>query len=263
MARYRNKLVYDASTGEIRDDRNYMSMLEDFWLPRREGGRGTEITTLPGGQNLGEIADIEYFQKKLYRSLNIPISRLEGGQGFNLGRAAEISRDEVKFTKFVGRLRKKFCMLFHDILKTQLILKGVIAPEEWDAMQGDITFTFLQDGYFAELKQSEMMRERVQLAQQLEGYVGKYFSNEYIRTKILKQNEQEINDIDKQIEEEGAEPEQSETVPGTTNGAAGPRKEKETATVKQKDSISVKQKADKKDFKDAETKARDSYKSTT
>ena len=263
MARYRNKLVYDASTGEIRDDRNYMSMLEDFWLPRREGGRGTEITTLPGGQNLGEIADIEYFQRKLYRSLNIPISRLEGGQGFNLGRAAEISRDEVKFTKFVGRLRKKFCMLFHDILKTQLILKGVIAPEEWDAMQGDITFTFLQDGYFAELKQSEMMRERVQLAQQLEGYVGKYFSNEYIRTKILKQNEQEINDINQQIEEEGAEPEQSETVPGTTNGAGGPRKEKDPATVKQKDSISVKQKADKKDFKDAEMKARDSYKSTT
>ena len=205
MARYRNKLVYDASTGEIRDDRNYMSMLEDFWLPRREGGRGTEITTLPGGQNLGEIQDIEYFQKKLYRSLNIPISRLEGGQGFNLGRAAEISRDEVKFTKFVGRLRKKFTMLFHDLLKTQLILKGVIAPEEWDSMMGDITYTFLQDGYFAELKHSEMMRERVQLAQQLEGYVGKYFSNNYIRTKILKQNEQEQEEIDKQIEEEGAE----------------------------------------------------------
>ena len=216
MARYRNKLVYDASTGEIRDDRNYMSMLEDFWLPRREGGRGTEITTLPGGQNLGEIADIEYFQKKLYRSLNIPISRLEGGQGFNLGRAAEISRDEVKFTKFVGRLRKKFCMLFHDLLKTQLILKGVIAPEEWDSMQGDITYSFLQDGYFAELKHSEMMRERVQLAQQLEGYIGKYFSNEYIRTKILKQNEAEINEIDKQIEEEGSEG-QAEEVPAITS----------------------------------------------
>ena len=215
MARYRNKLVYDASTGEIRDDRNYMSMLEDFWLPRREGGRGTEITTLPGGQNLGEIQDIEYFQKKLYRSLNIPISRLEGGQGFNLGRAAEISRDEVKFTKFVGRLRKKFCMLFHDLLKTQLILKGVIAPEEWDSMMGDITYTFLQDGYFAELKHSEMMRERVQLAQQLEGYVGKYFSNNYIRTKILKQNEQEQEEIDKQIEEEGAEsqPEENPITP--------------------------------------------------
>ena len=215
MARYRNKLVYDASTGEIRDDRNYMSMLEDFWLPRREGGRGTEITTLPGGQNLGEIADIEYFQKKLYRSLNVPISRLESGTGFNLGRAAEISRDEVKFTKFVGRLRKKFCMLFHDLLKTQLILKGVIAPEEWDSMMGDITYTFLQDGYFAELKHSEMMRERVQLAQQLEGYVGKYFSNNYIRTKILKQNEQEQEEIDKEIEEEGAQqaPEQNAISP--------------------------------------------------
>src|SRR6056300_816088 len=220
MARYRNKLVYDASTGEIKDDRNQMSMLEDFWLPRREGGRGTEITTLPGGQNLGEIQDIEYFQKKLYRSLNIPISRLEGGQGFNLGRAAEISRDEVKFTKFVGRLRKKFCMLFHDLLKTQLILKGVIAPEEWDSMQGDITYSFLQDGYFAELKHSEMMRERVMLAQQLEGYVGKYFSNEYIRTKILKQNETEIDEIDKQIEEEGSEGQGEEVVPTIT-----PRKE--------------------------------------
>ena len=226
MARYRNKLVYDASTGEIKDDRNQMSMLEDFWLPRREGGRGTEITTLPGGQNLGEIQDIEYFQKKLYRSLNIPISRLEGGQGFNLGRAAEISRDEVKFTKFVGRLRKKFCMLFHDLLKTQLILKGVIAPDEWDSMQGDITYSFLQDGYFAELKHSEMMRERIQLAQQLEGYVGKYFSNEYIRTKILKQNETEIDEIDKQIEEEGSEGQAEEE----TNGS-----KKEEPTLKPKE----------------------------
>ena len=234
MARYRNKLVYDASTGEIRDDRNYMSMLEDFWLPRREGGRGTEITTLPGGQNLGEIADIEYFQKKLYRSLNIPISRLEGGQGFNLGRAAEISRDEVKFTKFVGRLRKKFCMLFHDLLKTQLILKGVIAPEEWDSMQGDITYSFLQDGYFAELKHSEMMRERVQLAQQLEGYVGKYFSNEYIRTKILKQNETEIEEIDKQIEEEGSEG-QAEEVPVITPRKEANGSKKEEPTLKPKE----------------------------
>jgi hypothetical protein len=212
MARYRNKLVYDASTGEIRDDRNYMSMLEDFWLPRREGGRGTEITTLPGGQNLGEIADIEYFQKKLYRSLNVPISRLESGTGFNLGRAAEISRDEVKFTKFVGRLRKKFCMLFHDLLKTQLILKGIIAPEEWDSIAGDITYSFLQDGYFAELKHTEMLRERIGLVRDLESYIGKYFSNEYIRTKILKQNEQEQEEINNQIKEE--QPEQpQETEP--------------------------------------------------
>jgi len=202
MARYRNKLVYDASTGEIRDDRNYMSMLEDFWLPRREGGRGTEITTLPGGQNLGEIQDIEYFQRKLYRSLNVPISRLESGSGFNLGRAAEISRDEVKFTKFVGRLRKKFCMLFHDLLKTQLVLKGVIAPEEWDNMQNDITYTYLQDGYFAELKHSEMMRERVNLARDLEQYVGKYYSHQYVRSKILKQNELEQKQIDSEIQAE-------------------------------------------------------------
>src|SRR6056300_713158 len=227
MSRYRNKVVYDGNTGEVKDDRNQMSMLEDFWLPRREGGRGTEITTLPGGQNLGEMQDIEYFQKKLYRSLNIPISRLEGGQGFNLGRAAEISRDEVKFTKFVGRLRKKFCMLFHDLLKTQLILKGIIAPEEWDSMMGDITYTFLQDGYFAELKHSEMMRERVQLAQQLEGYVGKYFSNEYIRTKILKQNEQEQEEIDKQIEEEGAEAQPEETPTITPNQETNGSEKKE------------------------------------
>jgi hypothetical protein len=202
MARYRNKLVYDASTGEIRDDRNYMSMLEDFWLPRREGGRGTEISTLPGGQNLGEIQDIEYFQKKLYRSLNVPISRLESGQGFNMGRAAEISRDELKFTKFVGRLRKKFTTLFSDLLKTQLILKGIIAPEDWDEIGQRIYYNFLQDGFFAELKNSEIMRERIQLAQSLEGYVGKYFSNEYIRTKILKQNEHEVAEIDKQIKDE-------------------------------------------------------------
>ena len=209
MARYRNKLVYDASTGEIRDDRNYMSMLEDFWLPRREGGRGTEITTLPGGQNLGEIQDIEYFQRKLYRSLNVPISRLESGSGFNLGRAAEISRDEVKFTKFVGRLRKKFCMLFHDLLKTQLVLKGIISPEEWDGMQNDITYTYLQDGYFAELKHSEMMRERVNLARDLEQYVGKYYSHQYVRSKILKQNELEQKAIDSEIQAEAEQPEQS------------------------------------------------------
>ena len=202
MARYRNKLVYDASTGEIRDDRNYMSMLEDFWLPRREGGRGTEITTLPGGQNLGEIQDIEYFQRKLYRSLNVPISRLESGTGFNLGRAAEISRDEVKFTKFVARLRKKFTALFHDLLKTQLVLKGVIAVEEWDEISQLIRYDFLQDGYFAELKHSEMMKERVGLVQLMEPYIGKYFSIEYIRRKILKQNEIDIKDDDKQIEKE-------------------------------------------------------------
>ena len=199
MSRYRNKLVYDASTGEIRDDRNYMSMLEDFWLPRREGGRGTEITTLAGGQNLGEIADIVYFRQKLYRSLNVPISRLESGQGFNLGRAAEISRDELKFTKFVGRLRKKFTMLFHDLLKTQLVLKGIISIEEWDVLQQQITYSFLQDGFFAELKNSEIMRERVNLVREVEPYIGKYFSNEYVRTNILRQTDLDIEKQDKQI----------------------------------------------------------------
>ena len=199
MSRYRNKLVYDASTGEIRDDRNYMSMLEDFWLPRREGGRGTEITTLAGGQNLGEISDIEYFRQKLYRSLNVPISRLESGQGFNLGRAAEISRDELKFTKFVGRLRKKFTMLFHDLLKTQLVLKGIISIEEWDVLQQQITYSFLQDGFFAELKNSEIMRERVNLVREVEPYIGKYFSNEYVRTNILRQTDLDIEKQDKQI----------------------------------------------------------------
>ena len=202
MARYRNKLVYDASTGEIRDDRNYMSMLEDFWLPSREGGRGTDISTLPGGQNLGEIADIEYFQKKLYRSLNVPVSRLESSQGFNLGRASEITRDELKFTKFVQRLRKKFTELFNDILRTQLILKKVISEEDWQNMSHNLQYDFLQDGHFAELKQSEMMRERIQLVNEMRDMVGKYFSVEYMRKNILKQSETEIQEMDKQIKQE-------------------------------------------------------------
>ena len=205
MARYRNKLVYDAHTGEIRDDRNYMNMLEDYWLPRREGGRGTEITTLPGGQNLGEIADIEYFQKKLYRSLNVPVSRLESTSGFNMGRAAEISRDELKFTKFVGRLRKKFTELFSDILKTQLILKGIIAEEDWSLIRSTLTYDFVSDGHFSELKESEMMKERIALVQSMEGYIGKYFSNRYIRKNILKQTDRDIEDLDAEISKEGSD----------------------------------------------------------
>ena len=202
MARYRNKLVYDASTGEIRDDRNYMSMLEDFWLPSREGGRGTDITTLPGGQNLGEIADIEYFRAKLYRSLNVPASRLEANQGFNLGRASEITRDELKFTKFVQRLRKKFTELFNDLLRTQLILKGIISEDDWYTVRDSINYDFLQDGHFAELKQTEMLRERLALANEMRDYIGKYFSVEYVRKNVLKQNEREIEDMDKQIKKE-------------------------------------------------------------
>ena len=202
MARYRNKLVYDASTGEIRDDRNYMSMLEDFWLPSREGGRGTDITTLPGGANLGEIADIEYFRAKLYRSLNVPVSRLEASQGFNLGRSSEISRDELKFTKFVGRLRKKFTELFNDLLRTQLIIKGVISETEWPLIRDSIFYDFLQDGHFAELKNTEMLRERLNLAREVRDYVGKYFSVNYVRRNILKQTESEIKKMDAEIKKE-------------------------------------------------------------
>ena len=202
MARYRNKLVYDASTGEIRDDRNYMSMLEDFWLPSREGGRGTDISTLPGGQNLGEISDIEYFQRKLYRSLNVPVSRLESSTGFNLGRASEITRDELKFTKFVQRLRKKFTELFNDLLRTQLILKGIINEEDWSNVRDSINYDYLQDGHFAELKNTEMMRERLQLASEMRDYIGKYYSLKYVRKSVLKQNEREIEEMDNQIKKE-------------------------------------------------------------
>ena len=202
MARYRNKLVYDASTGEIRDDRNYMSMLEDFWLPSREGGRGTDITTLPGGANLGEITDIEYFQKKLYRSLNVPVSRLEASTGFNLGRSTEITRDELKFTKFVQRLRKKFTELFSDLLRTQLVLKGIIAEEDWHTIRDYVKYDFLQDGHFAELKQAEMMRERIQLANEVRDFIGKFYSVQYVRKNILRQSDKEIEDIDKQIKKE-------------------------------------------------------------
>ena len=202
MARYRNKLVYDAQTGEIRDDRNYMSMLEDFWLPSREGGRGTDITTLPGGQNLGEISDIEYFRSKLYRSLNVPASRLEASQGFNLGRSTEITRDELKFTKFVQRLRKKFTELFNDILRTQLILKAVITEEDWHTLRDFVQYDFLQDGHFAELKESEMLLERLRLANEVRDYVGKYYSVQYVRKMILKQSDRDIEDIDNQIKQE-------------------------------------------------------------
>ena len=202
MNRYRNKLVYDASTGEIRDDRNYMSMLEDFWLPSREGGRGTDITTLPGGNNLGEIADIEYFQRKLYRSLNVPVSRLEPSSGFALGRAQEITRDELKFTKFVQRLRKKFTELFNDLLQTQLILKGVLTVEDWESMVDYINYDFLKDGHFSELKDSEMLTERIRLCQEVQQYVGKYFSADYVRRHILKQSTLDIKEQDNQIKDE-------------------------------------------------------------
>ncbi len=199
MSRYRNKLTYDAASGEVRDDKKYMSMMEDFWLPRREGGRGTEITTLPGGQNLGELTDVEYFQKKLYRALSVPESRMSADSGFSLGRSSEILRDELKFTKFVGRMRKRFSNLFHDILKTQLILKNVITPEEWEMMSDHIQYDYLYDNHFSELKDAELMQERLGLLAAADPYIGKYYSVDHIRRKILRQTDEEIVEEDKQM----------------------------------------------------------------
>ena len=202
MNRYRNKLVYNAQTGEIRDDRKFMSMMEDFWLPRREGGRGTEITTLPGGQNFGELTDIEYFQKKLYRALGVPESRIGADSGFNLGRSSEILRDELQFSKFVGRLRKRFAHMFNDFLKTQLILKNIVTPEDWSHMEDHIQYDFLYDNQFAELKESEMLQNRLGNLATIEPYIGKYYSTEYVRKRVLQQTDQEIEEIDMQIEDE-------------------------------------------------------------
>ena len=202
MMRYRNKLVYDSSTGEVRDDKRHMSMLEDFWLPRREGGRGTEIDTLPGGQNLGEITDINYFQSKLYKALNVPSSRIDGDSGFNLGRSSEILRDELKFSKFVGRLRKRFSNMFSDMLKTQLILKNIITPEDWELMNEHIQYDFLYDNHFAELKDSELMTDRLNMLSMAEPYIGKYYSQDYVRRNILRQTDQEIVEQDKLIKKE-------------------------------------------------------------
>ena len=208
MARYRNKLVYDASTGEIKDDRKHMSMLEDFWLPRREGGRGTEISTLPGGQNLGEIDDIVYFQKKLYKSLNVPIGRLEQEQQFSLGRSTEISRDELKFQKFIDRLRKRFGHLFLGILKTQLVLKGIILEDEWNNMKNDIIVDFNRDNHFTELKDSEIMRERVQTLDLMQNYIGEYYSKEWVMKNVLMFTDEDIEKMSQQASEE--EPDQDQ-----------------------------------------------------
>ena len=220
MSRYRNKLVYDASTGEIRDDRNHMSMLEDFWLPRREGGRGTEITTLAGGSNLGEIDDITYFKQKLFRSLNVPISRLEAEAGFSLGRASEITRDELKFTKFVQRLRKRFTPLFTDILKTQLILKGVVTVEDWKRIHQHIQYDFLQDGHFAELKKAELLEDRINALGSIESYIGTFFSKEWVQKNVLNLNDGEIDDMQKQINKEaGLDPDEGGiNVPDDSDG---------------------------------------------
>ena len=203
MSRYRNKLVYDANTGEMRDDKKHMSMLEDFWLPRREGGRGTEITTLPGGQNLGELKDVEYFKKKLFNSLNLPPSRLtDDNKGFNLGKTTEVLRDELKFTKFIGRLRKRFSEMFHDMLKTQLILKGVIAPEDWEDMKEHIQYDFLFDNHFNELKNIEMFNQRIATVTQMDPFVGKYFSVAHVRKEVLGQTNRDMRELDKEMQQE-------------------------------------------------------------
>jgi hypothetical protein len=205
MNKYRNKLTYDVNTGEVKDDRKHLSMLEDFWMPRREGGKGTEITTLQGGQNLGQIEDVEYFKGKLYQALNVPLSRLQPQQGFSLGRSSEITREEIKFAKFILRLRQKFSEVMSDALRVQLILKRVITPEEWDDMMINIRFEFMKDNYFSELKENEILTQRIQMAQLMEPYVGKYYSMQYVRRNVLKQNDKEISEIDKEIKEEGSD----------------------------------------------------------
>ena len=205
MVKYRNKLVYDSSTGEIRDDRKHLSMLEDFWLPRREGGKGTEIQTLPGGQNLGEMEDVKYFERKLYKSLSIPISRLEMQQGFSIGRTSEITRDELKFSKFVFRLRNKFSTLFDEALRVQLSLKGICTVEEWEDFKENIYYDFITDNNFDELKKAELIQNRITVLQLADPYIGKYFSIEWARKNILNQTDDEIAEIKKQIEEEQEE----------------------------------------------------------
>ena len=203
MNKFRNKIVYDATTGEVRDDRRHLSMMEDFWMPRREGGKGTEITTLPGGQNLGDIEDIQYFQQKLYQALNVPLSRLKSDQtAFNLGRSSEITRDEIKFNKFVQRLRKKFAQLFLDILRVQLIAKSVVRADEWEEFTKTIRFDYQKDNYYAEVKESEIMQGRMNMLQLIDPYVGKYYSVDWVRKNVLMQDEEEIKEIDKAIEDE-------------------------------------------------------------
>jgi len=206
MNKYRNKIVYDSQTGEIRDDRKFMSMLEDFWLPRREGGRGTEITTLPGGENLGQIDDINYFQNKLYQSLNVPISRLQPSTGMNFGRAAEITRDELKFGKFVDKLRKRFNELFQDVLKTQLLLKGVMTSTDWDDIKENINYIYAQDRYYSELKDAENLRNRVDVLNQMAPFIGIYFSQEYVMKKVLRYTDEEMEQVKEQIQSEGVPP---------------------------------------------------------
>jgi hypothetical protein len=227
MQKYKNKLVYDAQTGEIRDDRRFQTMLEDFWLPRREGGKGTEITTLQGGQNLGEIDDVLYFQKKMFKSLNVPVSRIESDNGFSLGRASEITRDELKFGKFISRLRLRFSHLFDKMLETQLLLKGVCTRKEWEQMKEEISYDYQSDSHFSELKNAELMKDRLGLLSDIDGYVGKYFSINYIRKNVLHQSEEDIKQMDEEMEEDKAnmdgEDSMSEDLPPTAPPAPPPQ----------------------------------------
>jgi len=225
MTKHKNRLVYDASTGDVKDDRRHMSMTDDFWLPRREGGKGTEITTLPGGQNLGELDDVLYFQKRLFKSLNVPISRMESDTGFSLGRATEISRDEIKFSKFISRLRSKFSSLFDKILEKQLILKGIIKPEEWNDIQASIRYDFMQDNYFEELKESEVLRERLNLLRDIDDYVGKYYSADWVRKNVLMMNEDEIENMRDEIEADEEDSNDAEDEFGDSEGEDSPQQD--------------------------------------
>jgi hypothetical protein len=202
MVKYKNKLVYDANTGEVRDDRKFLSMMEDFWLPRREGGKGTEITTLPGGQNLGELEDVKYFQKKLYNSLSVPISRLEPAQGFSIGRSSEVTRDELKFAKFVDRLRNKFADIFNQALRVQCVLKGICTADEWDQFKENIYYDFIKDNNFAELKEAELMKERLGLLGAVDPYTGRYFSQAWIQRNVLRLTDDQIKEMQSEIDEE-------------------------------------------------------------
>ena len=220
MNKFRNKIVYDATTGETRDDRKHLSMMEDFWMPRREGGKGTEITTLPGGQNLGEIQDIEYFQNKLFHALNVPIGRLQEQAGFSIGRATEISRDEIKFHKFVGRLRKKFSNIFTDALYVQLVAKNIIRPDEWEDLKHEIRYDYIEDNHYSELKDNEILNARLATLQLVEPYIGKFYSMDWIRKNILQMNEEEMEEMSKQMESDGEIQMQHAEMDGTVAAAA-------------------------------------------
>ncbi len=216
MDKYKQKVVYNAVTGEVEDQKKQMSMLEDFWLPRREGGRGTEISTLPSGANLGEIEDIEYFRKKLYQSLNIPISRIEGTEqtAFNLGRTSEINRDEIKFSKFISKIRHRFSALFTDLLRVQLLLKGIIKEEDWANIKDGIDYLWTKDSHYEELKQNEILTARLEVLSSMDEYIGKYVSNVWVRKNVLRQTDEEITDIDRQIKiETGVDPDDADINP--------------------------------------------------